>query len=105
MRNGVEHSTAPLLVRFEYHDNVGSWGVGYPPAGTQRIGTVNEHITKSEFWWQARHRPISCPAKTFHQLGHRLVSCCSGQSVDCMVGPESIADDLPDQGGLGGFAD
>jgi hypothetical protein len=103
MGNGVEHSTAPFLVRFEDGDNVGGWRVGHQPAGTQRIGSVNEHITKSKLWWQACHWPVSGVAKTFHQFGYRLVSRCSGQSVDRTVGPETMADDLPDQGRLLGF--
>jgi hypothetical protein len=51
MRNGVEHSAAPLLVRFKDDDNVGSWRVRHEAARTQGIGAVNEHITKSKLWW------------------------------------------------------
>jgi hypothetical protein len=64
---------------------------------------VYEHITKSKLCWQARHRPVSSVAKTFHQFGHRLVSRRSGQSVDCTVGPETAAGELPDQGTPLGF--
>jgi hypothetical protein len=103
MRNGVEHSTAPLLVRFEDDDNVGGGRVGHEPAGTQCVSTVNEHITESKLWWQARHWPIRSVAKTFYHFGYRLVPARSGQSVDCTVGPETITDDLPDQGRLLGF--
>jgi hypothetical protein len=48
MRNRVEHLAPPLLVSVEYREHVGKRWVGHDPGGAQRIGSVDEQVTKAQ---------------------------------------------------------